>query len=183
MFDWLPAPHLAGHNGHRYHDLRQQRADKGTEALLVASMSIDSPGKQPVLWLIAIALSAIALALWLKPGQTRLPAALAQAAPLAGARGVYAFTGQLDANRYGLFMLDIDQGTIWCYEFDNVGGARKLRLTAARTWIYDRYLKDFNSAPPDFRMVQQLVAQQRAQDVPASSPTNAPPQEPSVPTP
>ena len=136
-------------------------------------MNTDRHSNQPVLWLIAIALSAIALGLWLKPGQSMLPAALAQVTPLAGARGVYAFTGQLDANRYGLFMLDIDQGTIWCYEFDNVNGARKLRLSAARTWIYDRYLKDFNSAPPDFRMVQQLVAQQRAQDAPTSAPALA----------
>jgi hypothetical protein len=139
----------------------------------VASMSIDRPVKQPVLWLIAIALSAIALALWLKPGQSTLPAALAQAPPLAGARGIYAFTGQLDASHYGLFMLDVDQGTIWCYEFDNMAGARKLRLTAARTWIYDRYLQDFNSAPPDFRMVQQLVAQQRAQGSPTTAPAAA----------
>jgi hypothetical protein len=84
-----------------------------------------------------------------------------------GARGIYAFTGQLDHNRYGLFMLDIEQGTIWCYEIDNVGGVRKLRLTAARSWIYDRYLRDFNCAAPDFRAVQQLVAQQRATPPPA----------------
>ena len=139
----------------------------------MGSTSFDGPGKQPVLWLIALALSATALGLWLKPAQSGLPAALAQTPPLAGARGVYAFTGQLDATHYGLFMLDVDQGTIWCYEFDNVGGTRKLRLCAARTWIYDRYLQDFNSAPPDFRMVQQLVAQQRAQPT-ERTPTTVP---------
>jgi hypothetical protein len=59
-------------------------------------------------------------------------------------------------------MLDVDSGTIWCYELASADGMRKLRLVAARTWIYDRYLQDFNCAPPDFRMVQQLVAEQRA---------------------
>ncbi|MFO0840618.1 MAG: hypothetical protein U1D55_19080 [Phycisphaerae bacterium] len=96
-------------------------------------------------------------------GQISEPKAFAQTPPLAGARGVYAFTGQLDANRHGLFMLDVDQGTIWCYEIESVGGARKLRLMSARSWIYDRYLQDFNCAAPDFRTVQELVAQQRGQ--------------------
>ena len=116
-----------------------------------------------VLWVIAILLAIIATALWTRPSGSLLTPALAQGPALAGARGIYAFTGQIDSNRSGLFMLDVDQGTIWCYELENAGGARKLRLIAARTWIYDRYLQDFNCAPPDFRMVQQLVAEQRAQ--------------------
>lgn len=115
-----------------------------------------------VLWIIAGLLAVIAGGLWLRPAGPWLPAAWAQNRPLAGARGVYAFTGQLDRDRYGLFMLDVDQGTIWCYELQEVGGTPKLRLVAARTWIYDRYLQDFNCAAPDFRMVQELVAQQRA---------------------
>jgi hypothetical protein len=71
----------------------------------------------------------------------------------------------LERDQYGLFMLDVDQGTIWCYAFDNVGGTSKLRLVAARTWVYDRYLQDFNCAAPDFRAVQRLVNQQRSQAV------------------
>jgi len=113
-------------------------------------------------WVIVGLLAIIAAGLWTRPRTGGLEPALAQVPPLAGARGVYAFTGQLDPTHYGLFMLDVDQGTIWCYELENVGGARKLRLIAARTWIYDRYLQDFNNAPPDFRMVQKLVAEQRA---------------------
>lgn len=119
--------------------------------------------QQTVFWVVAVLLGVIAGALWRDAGDPLLPSAWAQGQPLAGARGVYAFTGQLDQNRYGLFMLDVDQGTIWCYEIDSVNGTRKLRLIAARSWIYDRYLQDFNCAPPDFRMVQQLVAQQRQQ--------------------
>ncbi len=118
---------------------------------------------QTVNWVIAVLLAIIAIGLWLHPGNAALPAALAQNQPMVGARGIFAFTGPLDRDQYGLFMLDVDQGTIWCYAFDNVGGAGKLRLVAARTWIYDRYLQDFNCAPPDFRMVQELVSQQRAQ--------------------
>ena len=117
---------------------------------------------QTAQWIIAVLLALIAGALWSRSESQNANTALAQNSTLVGARGVYAFTGQLDHNRFGLFMLDIEQGTIWCYEIDNVSGVRKLRLTAARSWLYDRYLRDFNCAEPDFRAVQDLVAQQRA---------------------
>jgi hypothetical protein len=80
---------------------------------------------------------------------------------MAGARGVYAFTGPIDRNQYGLFMLDVDQGTIWCYEFATENGVRKLNLMAARAWIYDRYLEQFNTEP-DRDFIRNLVAEQRA---------------------
>jgi hypothetical protein len=118
---------------------------------------------QTVHWIIAILLAVIATGLWLRPAGLALPhTAFAQQPPMAGARGVFAFTGPIQRDQYGLFMLDVDQGTIWCYAFENVAGTSKLRLVAARTWVYDRYLQDFNCAAPDFRTVQKLVAQQRA---------------------
>ncbi len=119
--------------------------------------------RQPVQWIIAGLLALIAAGLWFRPATSLLPTALAQQQSLAGARGVFAFTGPLERDQYGLFMLDVDQGTIWCYAFENQGGASKLRLVAARSWVYDRYLQDFNCAAPDFRTVQKLVAAQRAQ--------------------
>jgi hypothetical protein len=128
-----------------------------------------SAGSHAAQWVIAVLLAFIAGMLWTRPSGELAPIALAQTAPLVGARGIYAFTGQLDRNSYGLFMLDIEQGTIWCYEIDNVSGVRKLRLTAARSWVYDRYLRDFNCAAPDFRAVQELVAQQRETQRPATA--------------
>jgi len=120
-------------------------------------------GGQTVHWVIVGLLALIAAGLWLRGGSTVLSPALAQGQQLAGARGVYAFTGPIERDQYGLFMLDVDQGTMWCYAFETVGGASKLRLVAARTWIYDRYLQDFNCAPPGYREVRQLVSQQREQ--------------------
>lgn len=121
------------------------------------------PPGQSVQWVIALLLAVIAAALWIRPTDSVVRTADAQQQPLAGARGIFAFTGPLDRDQYGLFMLDVDQGTVWCYGFDHVGGTRKLRLIAARTWIYDRYLRDFNCAAPDFREIQALVKQQREQ--------------------
>jgi len=118
-------------------------------------------GSNTAVWVIAVLLALVAGSLWSRPYGQGAGVAWGQSPPLAGARGVYAFTGQIDHNRYGLFMLDIEQGTVWCYEIESTGGVRKLRLIAARSWVYDRYLRDFNCADPDFRQVQQLVAQQR----------------------
>lgn len=129
---------------------------------------------QAVYWVIVALLAVIAAGLWMRPTGGWLPAAWAQNQPLAGARGVFAFTGPLDRDQYGLFMLDVDQGTIWCYALENAGGTRKLRLVAARTWIYDRYLQDFNCAPPDFRMVRRLVSQQRTQTTEGTLPEENP---------
>jgi len=135
------------------------------------------PASQTVHWVIAALLAMIALGLWLGPSGWQVPVAWAQGQPLAGARGVFAFTGPLERDQYGLFMLDVDQGTIWCYALENVGGTSKLRLIAARTWIYDRYLQDFNCAPPDFRTVQRLVSQQRAQGLSGAASDGPPPAE------
>lgn len=128
-------------------------------------------------WLLVVLLAVIATTLVVR-NEGSATTALAQNQPLAGARGLFAFTGQLDSNAYGLFMLDVDQGTVWCYEIDTVGGTRKLRLIAARTWVYDRYLQDFNCAQPDFRAVQQLVSEQRAVGAASRGGADAEPERP-----
>lgn len=122
------------------------------------------------LWLIAVFLGMIATALVMQGPAGVLPSAAAQTGGLTGARGVYAFAGQIDHNRFGLFMMDVDEGTVWCYEIDGSGPTRQMRLVAARSWIYDRYLHDFNCAEPSLRMIEQLVAQQRADALKAARP-------------
>lgn len=119
------------------------------------------PGFHAAQWVIAVALAFIAGALWARDDSPNPRLALAQNAPLAGARGVYALAGQLDRDTYGLFMLDIEQGTMWCYQLESADGVQKLRLVAGRSWLYDRYLRDFNCLPPSYREVQDLVALQR----------------------
>lgn len=76
-----------------------------------------------------------------------------------GARGVFAFSGQLSKGTYGLYMVDMDSMTIWVYEYLSQKGC--LRLAAARTWRYDRYLENHNlcDLPPE--VVEQMVEEQR----------------------
>lgn len=130
------------------------------------------------LWIIAVLLAFLAGRTWERDSGLLLPAALAQGGGVAGARGVYAFTGPIEPNRFGLFMLDIEQGTVWCYAIDREQGTPKLRLIAARSWLYDRYLRDFNSTEPTYRTVRDLVARQRAQEQADTSQPPEPPAEP-----
>ncbi len=110
------------------------------------------------LWLIAAGLAAIALLLLMRSGPPGLPAALAQNT-LVGSRGLHAFTGQLDRDTYGLFMMDVDSGNVWVYEY--VPRKRTLKLVAARSFIYDRYLDNYNCDEPSPQQVEELLQRAR----------------------
>ena len=87
----------------------------------------------PVLWVIAVALVVIATTLVTRPGGMEIASpAFGQAVTSGGARGIFAFSGQLSANTYGVYMVDVDAMTIWTYEF--LPGKSCLRLAGARTW-------------------------------------------------
>jgi hypothetical protein len=113
----------------------------------VVSVAVPQPRQnQTVLWVIALLLTIIATALVLR---TDLPFSARPAygdSPMMGARGIFAFTGQIDRNSYGVFMMDVDNSTLWCYQY--VPSMGKLRLVAARSYRCDRYLEDYNNAEP-----------------------------------
>jgi hypothetical protein len=128
-----------------------------------------SPPRQAVLWVIAALLAVIAGALVLRwddasSGRQAAWAQLPGTGAQVGVRGIYAFPGQFTRNSYGLFMLDVDTGTLWAYELTGgVEGAKQLRLVAARSWIFDRYLEEYNVADPTPAAVADLVERQTAQ--------------------
>ncbi len=117
----------------------------------------------PVYWVIAASLVVIATTLVVRPGGGSGPipggAAFAQAVTSGGARGVFAFSGQLSKSTYGVYVVDVDAMTIWTYEYLPQKGC--LRLAAARTWRYDRYLENHNicDLPPD--VVEKMIEDQR----------------------
>jgi len=114
----------------------------------------------PAWWIIAISLAVIAFNMTFRSEEVLSPA-IAQSVRSAGARGIFAFSGQLTPSTFGLYMVDVDAGTIWCYEYIMVGGVKRLRLVSARSWIFDRYLEEYNVdglTPAD---VQNMVEQQR----------------------
>lgn len=84
---------------------------------------------------------------------------MAQPVVRGGARGLFAFSGQFTKNTYGVYMVDVDAMTIWAYEY--LAGKGCIRLAAARTWRYDKYLENHNvcDLPPE--VVEQMVEEQR----------------------
>ncbi len=72
---------------------------------------------------------------------------------------MFAFSGQLSKGTYGVYVVDTDAMTMWVYEYLSQKGC--LRLAAARTWRYDRYLENHNicDLPPE--AVEQMIEEQR----------------------
>jgi hypothetical protein len=112
-------------------------------------------------WLIVALLGVIALLLAMPRDADWLGRAFAQQAPMLGARGVYAFPIQLTPKSYGICMLDVDASTVWFYEY--VPTTHKLRLASARSWIFDRYLEEYNIEGLAPNEVGELVSKQRSQ--------------------
>lgn len=115
--------------------------------------------RQTVLWIIAILLAIIATALVLRPEYGFAAPRAYGDSPMMGSRGLMAFTGQIDKYSYGLFMVDTDNSTVWCYQY--VPGTRRMKLVAARSFMYDRYLEDFNIDEPTLEQARGMLAKQR----------------------
>ncbi len=65
---------------------------------------------------------------------------------------------QIERDKYGLAMVDTVGQTLWIYELNSRGPAHnRLRLFAARSWQYDRLLKQYNTAEPKPEQVRILL--------------------------
>ncbi len=112
------------------------------------------------LWLIVVLLAVIATSLLMRPaGNFSLLQRAYGDSQMAGARGIYAFIGPLDKNRTGLWMMDVDAGNVWVYEY--LASTRKLRLAAARSFVFDRYLEDWNCDEPTLEEVKLMLDRAR----------------------
>lgn len=114
----------------------------------------------PVLWIIAVALSVIAVCEVGRLGGSAQLALGQVGSGGGGQRGVFAFSGQISAGTYGVYMVDVDSMTLWCYEYQKERGC--LRLAAARSWKYDRYLEQHNACDVTPADVERLIEEQRA---------------------
>lgn len=124
-------------------------------------------GQPTAVWLVVVLLAVIATVLIVRQDETALlRSALGQLGASSGAvggRGIYAFPGQIYAKTYGVYMMDVDTGTLWCYALEEgPHNQAQLRLVASRSWVFDRYLEEFNVASPTPTQVQNLIEQQRA---------------------
>lgn len=132
-------------------------------------------GSSTALWLVVVLLAVIATALICRQDDRRLLSSAQAQTGFTGAAGVFAFTGQLTGRTFGLFMVDVDSGTVWCYELEKgPTGEFQLRLVAARSWIFDRYLEEFNCAEPTPAAVKAMISHQESHREAAPAKTSGP---------
>ncbi len=75
-----------------------------------------------------------------------------------GSSEISAVPIQIERDKYGLAMVDTVNQTLWIYEINSTGPAHnRLRLIAARSWRYDRLLKQYNTAEPKPEQVRMLL--------------------------
>lgn len=111
------------------------------------------------LWVNAILLVVIAMALLTRSNASLIPVASAQnTPPIAGGAGVFIMPAQLGRDLWGTYLLDVDNQTIATYAYRS--NDRQLQLLAARTYRFDRRLENFNTSTPSPEEVEQLVQRQ-----------------------
>jgi len=65
---------------------------------------------------------------------------------------------QIERDTYGIAMVDKIGQTLWIYELNSRGPAHnRLKLSAARSWQYDKLLQQYNTAEPKPEQVKILL--------------------------
>lgn len=84
--------------------------------------------------------------------------ASAKAEPQTSSNKILVVPIQIEREKHGLAMVDMVNQTLWIYELNSVGPAHnRLRLLAARSWQYDRLLKQYNTSEPKPEQVKMLL--------------------------
>jgi DNA mismatch repair ATPase MutS len=110
-------------------------------------------------WLIVVLLAVIAACLLIEVGASATSAQVQVNG--AKSQSLFAVAGQVDKDTFGLYLVDLENGTICVYQY--LPNVRKLRLMAARSTLYDRKLEEYNTELPP-REIKKLVEQARSLD-------------------
>ena len=89
--------------------------------------------------------------------------AAAAAAGAAGEGKVFAIAGQVSADSYGVYLVDLEKGTMCLYEY--VARDRRLWLRAARTFQADVQLDSYNTMPLPKEVSKMVAEARRLKDV------------------
>lgn len=83
--------------------------------------------------------------------------------PIAGGAGFFLMPAQFSTNQWGCYVMDVDAQTLTAYVYtprDSRSG--ELRLAAARSFVFDRQLKNYNTSPRP-EEIRQLVELEKDQ--------------------
>jgi hypothetical protein len=118
-------------------------------------------------WLIVVLLAVIAACLLVEVGLTT--AAAQGQIGAAGKQDVFVVAGQVAPDTFGVYLVDLKNGTICVYQY--VPHTKRLNLVAARTFLYDVQLDEYGTGKPLPREVKALVEKQRRlREVPPEKP-------------
>ncbi|GJM25197.1 MAG: hypothetical protein DHS20C16_16120 [Phycisphaerae bacterium] len=146
----------------------EHRPECRSASTQTGQVQVRSAKPHPVWWVIAVSLAVIALSMVFRDQGGLTKPVFAQSTMSAGAHGTFAFSGQISKNAYGIFMVDVDAGTLWCYRLDQ--GGDKLKLVAGRDWRYDRYLENYSTEPPPEFIKMQLEQERSAKQKASGNP-------------
>ena len=115
-------------------------------------------------WLVVVLLAMVAGAL---TGQLLLAPPAAEAQAGAARRAVVVVPGRITPETYGLYLVDVQNGTICVYQYfkQERSTAQSLRLMAARTFVYDVQLDSYNTAPLPKEVANMVAGARRLKDV------------------
>ena len=98
------------------------------------------------LWAVAALLLANLVAGFMRSDSSLLPTAFAQRQPpIAGGAGVFVMPAQLSRDAWGCYLMDVDRGSLCVYQFHP--GTKQLQFLAARSFINDTKLSNYNTTP------------------------------------
>ena len=87
-----------------------------------------------------------------------------QPMPIAGGGGFFLMPAQFATNVWGCYVMDVDAQTLVAYRYDPTDSkSGSLRLAAARSFVWDRQLRNYNTLAPKPDEVRQLVELEREQ--------------------
>ena len=107
-------------------------------------------------WAVAALLAVIAACLLMEAAVGPSPARGQE--PAGAADHIIVSTGKVTAESYGLYIVDLKNGTIAVYQY--LTSQRKLRLMAVRNFLFDVQLDEYNTEPAP-REIRKLVQQQK----------------------
>jgi len=121
-------------------------------------MNRSAPDRRTALYIVGVLLLANLLVLLLKgQGDWAATAYAQRQGPIAGGAGLFVMPGQLSGNTWGCYLMDVDRGTLCVYQF--LPGSRQLQFVAARNFLNDTKLGNYNTVPAPSEIAD-LVAKQ-----------------------
>ena len=81
---------------------------------------------------------------------------------------VFAVAGRITADTYGLYLVDVQHGTVALYEY--APNERKLHLRAARSVVYDLQLENYNTSPDPAEVADMVRRMRRISETVAPPP-------------